>query len=85
MADDKKSTRTLVIETVAGLMTAAFGLLAALAWNDAIRAVVEEFISKDNQTLGLVIYAAIVTVIAVIATIYIGRVLAKYRAIDAKK
>jgi membrane protein YdbS with pleckstrin-like domain len=79
-----KSTTTLVIETVASLMTAAFGLLAALAWNEAIRALVQQYIGAGNQTLGLFIYAIIVTVIAVVATIYIGKVLARYKAMDLK-
>jgi len=74
--------RIKVIETIAALMTAAFGLLAALAWNEAIKALINEFLGPASGTLGLVIYAIIVTLIAVVATIYIGRVLARYKAAE---
>jgi uncharacterized transporter YbjL len=76
MAD--KNFRIMVLETVAALMTAAFGLIAALAWNDAIGTAVRSVFSADPG-VGLIIYAVIVTVIAVIATILIGRVLAKMK------
>jgi F0F1-type ATP synthase membrane subunit c/vacuolar-type H+-ATPase subunit K len=80
-----KSTGTLVIETIAGLMSAAFAFVAALAWNTAIqKAILSVFPNPDDLT-GVFIYAIIVTIIAVIAIIYIGRVLAKYHARDAKR
>jgi hypothetical protein len=80
-----KSTTTLIIETIAALMTAAFGFVAALAWNGAISKLISDYFSAGDATLGLFIYAIIVTVIAVIAIILIGRVLSKYQARDAKR
>ncbi len=78
-----KEIRIKVIETVAALMTAAFGLLAALAWNEAIRMAVIDWLGEASGTVGLFVYAIIVTIIAVVATIYIGRVLARYKAAEA--
>lgn len=66
-----------VIDKIAALMTAAFGLVAALAWNDAIKSAIA---SLGLEAYGPWLYAIIVTIIAVIATVYIGRVAAKASA-----
>jgi len=55
-------------------MTAAFGMVAALAWNEAIKAMIAEFIKSENgSVIALIVYALIVTIIAVIATVMIAR------------
>lgn len=77
-----KSTTLQIIETIATLLTAAFGFVAALAWNGAIQKLVGEYLSAGDELMGMFIYAIIVTVIAVIVIVWIGRVLAKYRALD---
>jgi hypothetical protein len=73
-----------VIEKVTALMTAAFGLVAALAWNDAIKALfVGPCGAEGAGALCMVskggpwAYAVIVTAIAVIAAIVIGRIAEK--------
>jgi hypothetical protein len=63
-----------VIEKIAALMTAAFGLVAALAWNDAIKSAI---LSLGLEVYGPWLYAIIVTIIAVVVTIYIGRIASK--------
>lgn len=63
-----------VIDKIAALMTAAFGLVAALAWNDAIKSAIA---ALGLEAYGPWAYAIIVTIIAVVATIYIGRIAAK--------
>ena len=70
-----------VIEKLAALITAAFGLVAALAWNDAIKALFKGPCGSEGAgalcTLsagGPWVYAIIITVIAVFATIQIGKV-----------
>ena len=66
------------LETTAALITSAFGLVAALAWNGAIQSAVHDWLGDSgDETLGLLIYALIVTVIAVIATLLIAMALAK--------
>ena len=77
MAD--KAFKVLVLETVAALMTAAFGLIAALAWNEAIKALIAEYLSAGSELTGLFIYAIIVTIIAVIATLIIARSIGKLK------
>ena len=65
------------LETTAALITSAFGLVAALAWNEAIKAAIALWLSNDDEVIGMVIYALIVTVIAVIATLLIAMALGK--------
>src|SRR5262245_4379816 len=62
---------------MAGLITAAFGLVAALAWNTAIQELFRVIFGDQSGVLPMIIYAVIVTVIAVIATLAIGRASAK--------
>ena len=69
--------KVMFLETTAALITSAFGLVAALAWNEAIKAAIALWLSADDEVIGFVIYALIVTVIAVIATLLIAMALAK--------
>ena len=54
------------------LSTAGFGLVAALAWNEAIQAFVSEYIDKylsiGSGILSRFIYAIIITALAVLVT-----------------
>lgn len=63
-----------VIEKMAALITAAFGLVAALAWNDTIKSIFTQVFGSADQMIPLLIYAVSVTIIAVIATIWIGKI-----------
>ena len=71
--------RIQVLETIAALMTAAFGLLAALAWNQAIKWAVDQYLSAEPG-IGYFVYAIIITIIAVVATLLIARALGKAKA-----
>ncbi|MFH1400231.1 MAG: DUF5654 family protein [Nanoarchaeota archaeon] len=67
-----------VVEKIAALITAAFGLVAALAWNGAIQSLFAEggplyFLAAG----GVWIYAVFVTILAVVMTIWIGNVASK--------
>lgn len=68
------------VKQVSTLMTTAFGLVAALAWNTAIQSAVSEFISTGSQLIAALTYAIIVTLLAVVVTFYISRVAAKMGA-----
>jgi len=62
-----------VIDKMSDLVTAAFGLVAALAWNSAIQAVFAEAFGEASTIGPLLGYAVLVTVLAVIATVMMGR------------
>ena len=50
---------------------------AGLAWNDAIQALITQFVGTGNALPSLFSYAIIVTVVAVIVTVIIARFAAK--------
>lgn len=64
-----------VVEKMAALATTAFGLVAALAWNDAIKGLFAEGGALHFMaSYGPWAYAALVTLLAVAVTIWVGRV-----------
>ncbi len=66
--------RSEIIEKMSSLMTAAFGLVAALAWNGAIQAIFSRYYAQPSEAvLSQLIYAVVVTVIAVIVIMLVGR------------
>ena len=65
--------KTEILDKISALVTAAFGLVAALAWNDAIKAVFKEVFGTDDAIGPMLIYAILVTIIAVILTIIVAR------------
>ena len=73
MADEQKSFKEEVLDKFSALITAAFGLVAALAWNGFIQAVFKQIFGNITELLPNLLYAVVVTVIAVIATILIAR------------
>ena len=66
--------KKLIIEKLSALIVAAFGLVAALAWNGAIQSIFKEVFGDASTMTAMLMYAVIVTIIAVIATIWIGKI-----------
>ena len=73
MEGSKSSLQKEVLDKISALVTAAFGLVAALAWNDAIKAVFREIFGTADAVGPMLIYAILVTIIAVILTIIVAR------------
>jgi uncharacterized membrane protein len=76
MANDN-DIKVQILKTIATLITTAFALTAGLAWNTAIQEIIKEIFKEQSAVTGLLAYAIIVTVIAVLATVFIGRALGK--------
>jgi Flp pilus assembly pilin Flp len=73
-SDEKKlKVRIELVEKMSALITAAFGLVAALAWNSAIQNVFKQFFGESESLTAQITYAVIVTVIAVYMAFLIGR------------
>lgn len=66
-----------VIEKLAALITAAFGLVAALAWNSAIQEIFRTYFGEQSGIWAMVTYAIVVTILAVFVIIWIARVSTK--------
>lgn len=60
------------IQTMIALASASFGLIAALAWNEAIKALLARLNLGDSLT-GLFTYAILATVIAVLVLVWLGK------------
>lgn len=56
------------------MMVTAFGLVAALAWNEAVKALINEFVPRASGVLSLFIYAILVTILAVVIGTRLGRI-----------
>ncbi len=67
--------KTEILDKIAALITAALGLVAALAWNGAIRAIFEAAFGSADDITAMLVYAVVVTIIAVLATIWIARII----------
>lgn len=80
--DPKKEideTKRAIKEKMLTLVVAAFTLVAALAWNDAVQSLVK-VISRGNEGLmGKFIYAVMVTAIAAIISLQFSRLSKKER------
>jgi hypothetical protein len=62
-----------VLETTLQLATVAFGLVAALAWNDAIQTLFTTVFGEAGDVTAKFLYAILVTVVVVFVTIRLGR------------
>ena len=60
------------IQTMIALASASFGLVAALAWNEAIKATLAKLNLGDDLT-GLYTYAILATVIAILVLVWLGK------------
>lgn len=69
-------TRVLV-QTMITLASASLGLVAALAWNEAIKALIKRVLGEDESLAGLFIYAIIATAIAVVVLLILARAAAR--------
>lgn len=67
----------MIMETMLTLITTAFAFVAGLAWNEAIQKLIEEFYTAGGAVTGLLIYAVIVTIVAVVVTVLLVRIAGK--------
>jgi len=92
MAALKTSNLKFTIELVRQMLTlatAAFGLVAALAWNSLIQEFVDTYIKQwlpgGGKITSLAIYAVVITIIAVLVTYQLSKVLRRLEAKEEKK
>lgn len=71
------------LKTMVSLATAGFGLAAALAWNDAIQALINKLLPKGSELRSKFVYAFVITAIAVMVTYFLGK--AAQRAIGEEE
>ncbi len=66
-----------VIKQITSLTTSAFGLVAALAWNELIKNFIDTFIKplvgNGSVLISQLVYAILVTLLAVLVTLQLSR------------
>lgn len=63
---------------ILGYITAAFGLVAGLAWNDAIKALIESYFPQgEGDLVAKFMYAIVISLIVVTITIYLSKLVDK--------
>ncbi len=77
----ERNFRSELVEQLITLSSSGFGLVAALAWNETIQGVVKEYIEPRVPGSGLaykLLYAILITLIAVFITYQLSRLSAKF-------
>ena len=72
-----KETTRMVLQSMIALSSAALGLVAALAWNDAIKETIKRVLGGDDSVASKYTYAILATIIAVIVVLGLTRIAAK--------
>jgi len=63
----------IFFQTMITLASASLGLVAALAWNEAIKAIIKEVLQTGDSITGLLTYAILATAIAIIVLLLLAR------------
>lgn len=70
----KKALRQTIRERTSGYIVAALGIVAGLAWNDAIRAFIDYVFPVSTESiLAKFLYAVLITVVVVLLSSWIIR------------
>lgn len=68
-----------ILKQMLTLATSGFGLVAALAWNQLIQEIVNEYIKKylgsSSGIISMAIYAVVVTILAVVVTYNLSKLI----------
>jgi len=75
-----------VLDKFAELITVALGLVAALAWNTAIQNLFTTIFGEAGSALiGQFIYAIIITLVVIFATIAVSRAAERARLVEERR
>lgn len=64
-------------EKMVGYIVAALGLIAGLAWNDAVKSLIDQLYPRSGGIFVKFVYAFLITIIIVIATVSLVRLIEK--------
>ncbi len=74
-----KKIQTETTEKINNAIIAAFGLVVALAWNDAIQSLIKLIPIQKNNVLAKCFYAFFVTIILVFVTLFLNKIKEKVK------
>ena len=65
------------VQTMITLASASLGLVAALAWNEAIKATIKEMLGDASGLTGLYTYAVVATILSVVVLSILASIASK--------
>lgn len=81
-AQENRSFHRELFQELVTLSTSGFGLVAALAWNEAIQTFVKDYIERffpsQSSFFSQIIYAVFITIFAVLITYQLSRLVSKF-------
>ena len=79
VSEESQKLKREVSDKVSGYILGALGLVAGLAWNEAVKALIDSFFPPDvsGGVVAKFIYAVVITLGVVVVTIYITKLLKK--------
>ena len=89
MPEEKKnkSLHVEVVRQMITLSTSGFGLVAALAWNNVIQEFVDNYVKQllpnGSGIISLLLYAILITALAVFVTLQLSKVLERLENINS--
>lgn len=76
LKEERRRLRREVRERTFTYLVAAFGLVAGLAWNEAVKSLIDYFFPLSANTLfAKFVYAILITLIVVFVTVYLEKAL----------
>ena len=75
-----------ILDKFSQLITTALGLVAALAWNDAIQTLFQQFLGTAGGALAAkIFYAVLVTIVVIFATIVVSRAAERAKKLEEEQ
>ena len=75
--ENTKDLPVAIVKQMLSLATSGFGLVAALAWNDVVKeslnTYIKPYLPEGSKVLSSLIYALIVTILAVVVTLQLTK------------
>ena len=68
-----------VLERIITLVIAALGLIAALAWDEALKHIFEKLFGGKGTLVEEILYAVVITIIAAFISVRLGKLFIKRR------
>ena len=75
--DEKDKIKREVKRQVLTYVTAAFGLIAGLAWNEAIKELIDYLFPISNSLLAKFVYAIVMTFVVILISLYLIKLFKK--------
>ncbi len=86
---EKDKLHLAILKQMGTLATSGFGLVAALAWNNVIQELVNNhikpYLPQGSSLISLLLYAIIITSLAVIVTYNLSRIIGRIEDVGKNK